>query len=77
MAAMAMETKRQSQGKGKPFLEATSGMMTDAYPEAWWSAERLSDGEGLISGQGICGLTLSYSQPVRGVGVLQWWWSRR
>ena len=35
-----------------PSLEAAAGAMTDASPEARWSADRLSRVESLISGQG-------------------------
>ena len=39
---------------------------TDAYLEARWLMERLSGGEGLISGTGRNGLTIYYARLGRG-----------
>ena len=58
-------------GEGWPFLEAAAGTTTYASPEARWLAERFSGREGLVSSKGLRGITLSYSRPGWGVGVLQ------
>ena len=61
--ATATATNRQSRGTGRPLSEAATGATTDASPEARWLTEGLSGGEGLISGWGIRGTTLSYACP--------------
>ena len=33
-------------------MEVEAGASTDVSPEAWWSADRRSGGEGLVSGWG-------------------------
>ena len=63
-------------------LKAATGAMADAYPEARRLEDILNGGEGLVSGRGLRGITLSYSQPGRGVGVLRKWqrwrrWSKK
>ena len=45
------------------------GTMADAFPEAWWSVERIGGGKVFISGQVRCGITLLYVCPGPGVGV--------
>ena len=47
-----MTTNILSRVEGRPLLEAVTGAMTYVSPEAQWLWERLSGGEGLISGWG-------------------------
>ena len=72
-----MATNRQSRGEGRPWSEVAAGATTDASPEARWSAERLSCGEGLVSGRGRRVLPLYYARPGRGGGALCRWQRRR
>ena len=60
---MVMSKNRGSGGGGRPSSESVAGTTTYASPEARWLTERLSGGEGLISGWGIRGTTLSYACP--------------
>ena len=60
-----MATNRQSWGKSRPSSEPAAGAATYASTEVRWSEDRLSEGEGLVSSRGICGITLSYARPVR------------
>ena len=46
--------------------EAAAGATADASLKGRWLTERLSCGEGIISGWGQRVLTLSYAGPVRG-----------
>ena len=40
--------------------------MIDASPEAWWSAERISGGKGIVRYWGRRGITIYYGHPGRG-----------
>ena len=68
-----MATNRQSWGKSRPSSEPAAVAATYASTEVRWSEDRLSEGEGLVSGRGICGITISYARPGQGGGVLCWW----
>ena len=63
---MAMATNQKSLKEGRNFSEAASGATTDESPEAWCSAERISGGEGLFSGLGQHGITISYNRLLGG-----------
>ena len=54
-------------------MEAVVGATADAPLEARWSTERLSVGEGFISGRGRRVITLCYSHPGQGGGLLRRW----
>ena len=53
-----------------------AGAKTDAYLELWWSEERLGGSKGLVRGQGIRSITISYALPRSGgrASVICWWW---
>ena len=53
-------------GGKEVLVEAAAGATTGASPGERWSAERLSGGRNLVSGQGRCGINLSYARPNRG-----------
>ena len=63
----------QEQGHCNHGYRRGAGAMTDASPEARWSAERLCGDEGLVIDRGRRGITLSHARPNRGGGVLCQW----
>ena len=67
---MAMNFR--SWGEGRTLLEVATDVLIDAYIEAWWSAESLSDSKVLIRGWERWGLTISYARLGQGGGVLCW-----
>ena len=56
----------RSQGERRSSSEEATIATTDASLEAQWSTERLDGDKGLVSNQGKCSVTLSYTHPGRG-----------
>ena len=47
-----------------------AGATTDASPELWWSAKRLSGGKGLVSGQERRSITILHACPNQGRSLI-------
>ena len=66
MAVVEIAKNRRSQGGGSSLLKAVTGATKNASLEARWLAERLSFGDGIVSGQGRRIITFSYDCPGQG-----------